>query len=35
MPHVSITGNVSEKTSIYPFAMSDKIADELAAQAAV
>ena len=35
MPHVSITGNVSAKTSIYPFAMSDKIADELAAQAAV
>ena len=35
LPHVKLIGNVAAKASIYPFPMSDRIADELAAQAAM
>ena len=35
LPHVKLIGNVGATASIYPFPMSDRIADELAAQAAM
>ena len=35
LPHVKLTGNGGAMASIYPFPMSDRIADQLAAQAAM
>ena len=35
LPHVKLTCNGGAMASIYPFPMSDRIADQLAAQAAM